>query len=117
MALYNPVNKRNVAQVQNAPLRAHMWSAVLEEIRQRNKQKKEWEEEGIRIRKENERYEAFAHLVNNILHCRTSSGRVHAEYPILRRRMKRWESTYGSLSVREWTDITRAFYTHSMDHI
>lgn len=112
-----PYLKRQTPHVSIAPLKAHRWSADLRELLEINRKKREWAEAYIRTRREDQRHEDFLHLVNNILHCRTRSGRVHAEYPILRRRMKRWESTHGSITDREWICIHRAMSSHNMDHI
>lgn len=99
------------------PAIAHRWGA---DLRERRRLKEEIAEQKAWIDAEYERslrYKAYLELCHNVVMCRTKHGKVGVEYPALRQRLSNWESTYGTLTVPEWTGIYRCLFTHTLDHL
>lgn len=98
------------------PAIAHRWGADLRERRRLIEEEAALEAWVERVIARHERYREYVELCNTILHCRTSKGKVGVEYPVLRKRIQEWNTSYPT-TQGEWDGMAICLLRHSVDHL
>lgn len=67
--------------------------------------------------KRQQRFADFLHLVDHILLCRTSRGKVGLHYQQLRDSLNAWKESYSRFSNKEWVMLKQVMQAHNFNPI